>query len=173
MACNFVKGWVVLIVVHFVVQVTLQGVTFRDNEHAKDLTSLCLSLAQVPSGLPLLERDNLTMCDGIPGRNNVTCILLVSGGMPSPPSPVNDMDSSALTDFDLDDIHNITLSGTEHFITGRCAMSLQWIHDVWVIKIVLAILCLTLRQFSRQCGRRYCYDLLPVLAPDRVSVGSK
>ena len=152
MACNFVKGWVVLVVVHFIVQVVLQGVTFRDNKLAKNLTSLCLSLAQVPSGLPLLQRGTLSMCDGIPGWNGVTCILIASARRTPLPSSSSDAGSSALTDFDLDDVRSIMLSGSEHFITGRCALSLQWIHDVWVIKISPVLLGLTLQQFSRQRG---------------------
>lgn len=130
MACNFVKGWVALVVIHFIVQAALQGVTLRDNKQAKNLTNLCLELAQVPSGLPLLERGNLSMCDGIPGYDNVTCILIASTGRPPAPPPPNDAGSSALADFDLDDTRSIILSGSERFITGRCAMSLQWIHDV-------------------------------------------
>jgi len=94
-------------------------------------------------GLPLLEGDNLSMCDGIPGHNNVTCILIASAGV-STLSPLIDVQSRALTDFDLDGVRSIILPGGEHFITGRCAISLQWIHDVWVTTITLDPLRLTL-----------------------------
>jgi hypothetical protein len=116
--------------VHFIVQVALQGLTFRDNKQAQNLTDLCLSLAQVPRGLSLLERDELSMCDGIPGRDNVTCVLIASAEGSPLPTSVNDVDARDLTNFNLDDIRNITLSGSELFITARCALSLQWIHDV-------------------------------------------
>lgn len=130
MACVLVKTWVVLIIVHFIAQITLQGLTLRDNMQAKDSTSLCLSLAQVPMGLSLLDGDYLNMCNGIPGRTNVTCIRISStSGLPPAPSQ-GDVDANALTNFDLDEVHRIVLSGNEEFITGRCALSLQWIFDV-------------------------------------------
>jgi hypothetical protein len=125
----------VLVVVHFIVQVALQGVTFRDNKQAKEVTSLCLSLAQVPTGLPLMGPNSLSMCDGIPGRYNATCVLIASASGPLLPS-MNDMDPSAFAGFDMDGAHSVELSGSEYFITGRCAMSLQWIHDMWVIKLI-------------------------------------
>jgi len=142
MACPLSKGWVVLVVVHFIVQIALQGITLKENQRAKNATDLCLELAQVPIGLPLLEGDNLSICDGIPGHNNVTCIVVASAGV-SPLSPLNDVESRALTDFDLDGIRSIELPGGETFITGRCAISLQWINDVWVTTINLDPLLLT------------------------------
>ena len=143
MACPVGRAWALLVIVHFIVQIALQGITLRDNSQAKNTTSLCLSLAQVPVGLPLLEGDDLSMCDGIPEHTNVTCVL-ISSTTNSSSTSLSNVDTSSLADFDLDGIHNITLSGTEHFITGRCVLSLQWIHDVWVVKIVLVLLRLTL-----------------------------
>lgn len=171
MASNFDKGWVALVILHFVIQVTLQGLTLRDNMQAKDVTNLCLSLAQAPSGLALLKSDGLNMCDGIPGHANVTCILLASR-IASPPSLPEAMTPRSLTSFDLDGISSITIAGVEHSLTGRCALSLHWIHDMWVINNILVLL-LTQWQFSRQCGRRRRNPLLPVLASDRVSIGSE
>lgn len=130
MACRFVRAWVVLVIVHFIVQTALQGVTLRDNNQAKNITSYCLSLAQVPIGLPLLEDDGLSICDGIPGHSNVTCVLVVSSERLLLSLPLTNVDVTSLTDFDLDDIYNIILSGSEQSITGRCAISLRWIHDV-------------------------------------------
>ena len=170
MACNFVKAWVALVVVHFVVQVALQGITLRDNKQAKGVTNLCLSLAQVPSGLPLLNRDGLSMCDGIPGHNDVTCVLIASRNSQLPPNGVS---PRALSDFNLDSISSITLDGSEHSITGRCALSLQWIHNMWVISTIFILLHLTQWQFSGQRCRRRRYDLLPVLASNCVPLGSK
>lgn len=144
MACPLAKAWVVLVVVHFVIQIALQGITLRDNNQAKNITDLCISLSQVPTGLPLLEGNNLSMCNGIPGHNDASCVLIASArGSPPPPS-LSNMDSGAFAGFDLDDTRGITLSGSEHFITGRCAMSLQWLHDAWVINIILLLFCLTL-----------------------------
>ena len=143
MACHIARSWALLVIVHFIVQIALQGITLRDNMQAKSSTSLCLSLAQVPVGLPLLEGDDLSMCDGIPGRNNVSCVLIASTRR-SQLTSLSNGNASSLTDFDLDGIHNIIFSGSEHFITGRCVLSLQWIHDVWVTKTVPALLCLTL-----------------------------
>ncbi|KAF9649138.1 hypothetical protein BDM02DRAFT_1970021 [Thelephora ganbajun] len=133
MARPFVRVWVVLVIVHFIVQIALQGVTLKDNKQAKNTTSLCLSLVQTPVGLSLLEDDNLSMCNGIPGYNNVTCILISSAREPSPLPSLNDTDAKALMgfDLDLDDIHTIILSGSEHFVTSRCVLSLQWIYDVF------------------------------------------
>ena len=160
-----------LVVVHFVVQVALQGLTLRDNQQAKGVTNLCLSLAQVPMGLPLLDRDGLSMCDGIPGHNDVACVLIASAS--APPLPPNGVRPRALSDFNLDGVSSITLAGTEHSITGRCALSLQWIHNMWVIDTLLVLLRLTQWQFSRQrCGGRR-HDLFPVLASDCVSIGSE
>lgn len=135
MARPIVRGWVFLVILHFIVQVALQGVTLRDNKQAKNATGLCLSLAHVPVGLPLLEGDDLSICDGIPEHSNVTCILIASAGKSLVTSLTN-VDANFLTGFGLDGIHSITLSGSEHFITGRCVLSLQWIHDMWVIKII-------------------------------------
>jgi len=130
MASNFVKAWVALVVVHFIIQVALEGLTLRDNQQAKGVTDLCLSLMQVPTGLPLLDRNGLSMCDGIPGHDDVTCILIDSARPQLPPDGVR---TRALSDFDLDGVNTITLSGTEHLITGRCALALHWIHNMWVI----------------------------------------
>ena len=128
MACPIARAWAFLVIVHFIVQVSLQGVTLRDNQKAKAETALCLSLAQVPVGVPLLEGDDFRLCDGIPGHKNVTCVLIVSTG-DSTPSPAQTYEVNALTSFDLDQPMNITLSGHEHFITGRCAVSLQYMYD--------------------------------------------
>lgn len=135
MARPIFRGWVLLVILHFIVQVALQGVTLRDNKQAKNATGLCLSLAHVPVGLPLLEGDDLSICDGIPEHSNVTCILVASAGTSLLTSLTN-VDTNFLTGFDLDGIHSITLSGDEHFITGRCVLSLQWINDMWVIKVI-------------------------------------
>jgi len=170
MASNFVKAWVALVVVHFVVQVALQGLTLRDNKQAKGVTNLCLSIAQVPSGLPLLDHNGLSMCDGIPGHNDVTCVLIASRDSQLSP---NDVRPRALSDFNLDSINNVTLDGSEHSITGRCALSLQWIHNMWVINAIFILLRLTQWQFSRQRCRRRRYDLLPVLASGCVPFGSE
>lgn len=172
MACPLVRAWVVVVVVHFIVQVVLQSITLKDNMEAKNATSIFLSIPQVPVGVPLLKGDDLGLCDGIPGHRDVTCILISS--MKDLPLMVrNDVGTSSLANFDLDDIYNVTMSGSEHSITGRCALSLQWIHDVWVIKTVFTLLRLTILQLPRQCVRRHCYYLLPVLAPGCVSIGSK
>jgi len=143
MACPISRSWALLVIVHFIVQIALQGITLRDNVQAKNATSPCLSLAQVPVGLPLLEGGDLSMCDGIPEHKNVTCIVIASVGGSSLTTRSN-VNANSLTNFDLDGIHNITLSGSEQFITGRCVLSLRLIHDVWVIKSVLALPCLTL-----------------------------
>ena len=171
MTSNFVKGWVALVIVHFIVQVALQGLTLRDNKQAKGVTNLCLSLAQVPMGLPLLDRDGLSMCDGIPGHGGVTCLLVASANLP--PLPPNGMSPRALSDFNLDGVSSITIAGSEHSITGRCALSLQWIHNMWVINTMFILLRLTQWQFSRQRRRRRCHDLLPILASCCVSIGSE
>lgn len=143
MACPFSRAWVLLVIVHFIVQVALQGVTLRDNKEAKNTTELCLSLVPVPVGLPLLRGDDLRMCGGIPGSKNVACTLIAStSGLPLTTSS-DGSNASYLMDFDLDNIHNITISGSEHFVTGRCAISLRWIHDMWVVKTILALLRLT------------------------------
>lgn len=143
MACPIVRPWVLLVIVDFIVQIALQGVTFRDNNEAKNATGLCLSLAKVPAGLPLLKGDDLSMCDGIPGRKTVTCALISSAGkVPLTPS-LSGPNSGFLAGFDLDTIRNITASGIERSITGRCAISLQWIHDMWVVKNILVLLRLT------------------------------
>jgi len=147
MVCPISKAWTLLVIVHFIVQVALQGITLRDNIVAKDATDLCLSLTQVPTGLPLLRGDGLSICDGIPGRKDVTCTLIASmNGLPLTSS--NGSNTSYLTDSDLDDVHDIVISGSQRFITGRCAISLQWIHDMWVIKTILTLLRLTECQFS-------------------------
>ena len=146
-ACPILKAWALLVIVHFIIQVVLQGVTLRDNKEAKNVTDLCLSLIQIPAGLPLLQGDSLSMCDGIPGRKNVTCTLIASiNGLPQTSS--NGSNASYQTDFDLDEVHSIIISGGERFIAGRCAISLQWIHDMWVTRTVLALLRLTECQFS-------------------------
>ena len=129
MACPIARAWAFLVIVHFIVQTSLQGVTLRDNQKAKAQTALCLSLAQVPIGVPLLEGDDFRLCDGIPGYKNVTCILIVSTD-DSTTSPSQDyVEANTLTNFDLNQPMNITLSGHEHFITGRCAVSLQYMFD--------------------------------------------
>jgi hypothetical protein len=129
MACPIAKAWTLLVIVHFIVQVSLQGVTLRDNRGAKAQTALCLSLAQVPVGVPLLEGDDFSLCDGVPGHPNVTCILIVSTEDSTPPPAQNYGEVDTLTSFDLDQPMNMTISGHEYFITGRCAVSLQYMYD--------------------------------------------
>jgi hypothetical protein len=128
MACPFSRAWTLLVILHFITQITLQVVTLRDNLQARDKTNLCLTLAQVPVGVPLLVGDELTLCDGIPGHHDVTCRLIASGKN-STPFTRGDINVQALTDFDLDQIMNITIAGSEHLITGRCAVSLQYMYD--------------------------------------------
>lgn len=106
---------------------TLQGLTLRDNRQAKNTTGHCLDLAHVPVGVPLLEGGNLNLCKGIPGRNNVTCILVASENNSTASSTQNNEEAEALTGFNLDAPIVITVSGADYFITGRCALSLQWI----------------------------------------------
>jgi hypothetical protein len=100
----------------------------KENRQAKSMTSLCLTLAQVPAGVPLLEGDDLSLCNGIPGHHNVTCVLLTSTDDSALPYSPNDVDVG-MTDFDLNETMNITVAGREHFITGRCALSLQYMYD--------------------------------------------
>lgn len=133
MACPIVRAWAVLVIMHFIVQVALQAVTLKDNQQAKAQTGLCISLANVPIGLPLLENDSLSLCNGIPGHHNVTCIFIASA------SAKNSSVSSALTtvnvkgfsNFDLDQNIVIRVGGQEHFVTGRCAVSLQFMFDAF------------------------------------------
>lgn len=129
MACPIAKAWTLLVILHFIVQVALQGITLRDNQMAKAETTHCLSTAQVPIGVPLLEGGDLSLCDGIPGHNNVTCLLIASKNDQAPYSSLRDVASNSLTSFDLDQPLNITLAGHEHIITGRCAVSLQYMYD--------------------------------------------
>lgn len=118
-----------LVIVHFIVQVALQGVTLRDNQQAKDEITLCLSLAQVPAGVPLLDGDEFSLCDGIPGHHNVTCMLVASTDNSTLSSTLNSAGMGMFTGFDLDKPINMTVSGHEYFITGRCAVSLQYVYD--------------------------------------------
>lgn len=129
MACPVGRAWAFLVIVHFIVQVALQGVTLRDNQQAKAETTLCLSQAQVPIGVPLLEGDNLSLCDGIPGHHNVTCILITSTKNSALFPTPNNVGANTLTNFDLDEHITITTSGHEHIVTGRCAVSLQYMYD--------------------------------------------
>ena len=128
MACPLVRAWVLLVIVHFIVQVALQGVTLRDNQQAKDMTSLCIDLADIPVGIPLLENGNLIQCDGIPGHHNVTCILIASAKNSTLLPSMGGTDVESSSNFDLDQMLNITVSGHEHFVTGRCAASLQYMY---------------------------------------------
>ena len=129
MACPVGRAWAFLVIVHFIVQIALQGVTLRDNQQAKDKTTLCLSQAQVPAGVPVLDGGNLSLCDGIPGHYNVTCTLIASTDNSTLFSTLTGMDGNTLTNFDLDQSMDITVDGREHFITGRCAVSLQYMYD--------------------------------------------
>lgn len=128
MACPLVRAWVLLVIVHFIVQVALQGVTLRDNQQAKDKTSHCLALANVPAGIPFLENDSLIQCDGIPGHSNVTCVLIASAKNSTLPSALENTDTKSFPNFDLDQMLNITVSGHEHLTTGRCVASLQYMY---------------------------------------------
>lgn len=126
MACRIVKAWVLLAIVHFVIQVALQGVTLRDNQQARAKTRLCLTLTDVPIGVPLLENDNLSLCDGIPGHHNVTCVPISSEKDSTPFPTLSNVDVKGWADFDLDQTVNLTVDGQQHLITGRCAASLQY-----------------------------------------------
>ena len=129
MACRIVKTWALLVIVHFIIQAALQGVTLRDNKQAMAKTSLCLTLANVPVGVPLLENDNLSLCNGIPGHHNVTCVLISPKEDSTPFPTLSDVDVKGLADFDLDQTMNLTVGGQQHLITGRCAVSLQLMFD--------------------------------------------
>jgi len=125
LACRIVKAWALLAIVHFIVQVALQGVTLRDNQQATAKTRLCLIQSNVPIGVPLLENDSLSLCDGIPGHQNVVCMLVSSEKDPAP-FPTLSVDVKGLTDYDLDQTVDLTVDGHQHMITGRCAASLQY-----------------------------------------------
>ena len=87
------------------------------------------ALLQIPMGIPLLQGDELSMCNGMPGHDDVACVLLSSTrGLSSRTGDTTY--AGSLIDFDLDAIYNITMAGSEHFITGRCILSLQWIHSM-------------------------------------------
>lgn len=131
MACRIVKAWALVAIAHFAIQAALQGVTLRDNQQAMARTSLCLTLANVPVGVPLLENDNLSLCNGIPGHRNVTCILIASEDDSTPLTTLTDVNVKGLTDFDLDQTMNLTVGGQQHLITGRCAVSLQYMFDAF------------------------------------------
>ena len=126
LACRIVKAWVLLAIVHFVIQVALQGVTLRDNQQATAKTRLCLTLTDVPIGVPLLENDSLSLCDGIPGHHNVICVPISSEKDSTPFPTLSNVDVKGLADFDLDQTVNLTIGGQQHLITGRCAASLQY-----------------------------------------------
>lgn len=125
LACRIVKAWALLAIVHFIVQVALQGVTLRDNQQATAKTRLCLIQSNVPIGVPLLENDSLSLCDGIPGHQNVVCTLVSSEKDPAP-FPTLSVDVKGLADYDLDQTVDLTVDGHQHMITGRCAASLQY-----------------------------------------------
>lgn len=125
MASPVAKSWALLVIVHFIIQVALQGVTLRDNMEAKSATTF----RQIPMGVPMLQGDELSMCNGIPGHSGVTCILLSStGGLSSRADDT--VYAGSLTDYDLDAIYNTTMAEHEVFLTGRCVLSLQWVHSV-------------------------------------------
>lgn len=129
MACPISRAWALLVIVHFIVQVALQGVTLGDNQQAKEMTALCLSLTKVPAGVPLLEGDDLSLCDGIPGHHNVTCVLITSTRDSTMFPTLSHVDVNPLVNFDLDQPIHVTVSGHEHSVTGRCAVSLQFMYD--------------------------------------------
>ena len=125
MASSVAKSWTLLVIVHFIIQVALQAVTLKDNMEAKSATTF----RQIPMGIPILQGDELNMCNGIPGHNGVACVLLSStGGLSSRAGDT--VYAGSLTDYDLDAIYNTTMGVHEVFLTGRCILSLQWVHSV-------------------------------------------
>lgn len=126
MACRIARAWTFIVIVHFMVQIALQVVTLMDNQQAKAATSLCLARANVPTGVPIFQNGELSLCNGVPGHTNVTCIPLASVDNSIRYSTLTEVDTDPLTTFNLDQVLDVPVGGTHHYITGRCALSLEW-----------------------------------------------
>jgi hypothetical protein len=114
--------WFFVVIVHCIIQVSFQAVTFVDNSSAQHVVDVCLQEAGIPKSFVIIMGNSLQQCDGIPTMASTTCKVI---------SPVT---TDLVIDLDPDQSNTLNLTlpnGTSMTTTPQCVNSLSWLDEMF------------------------------------------